>query len=218
MEHSLDLTSHWAGFSALVVFVIAYAFVMAEEFTHLRKTKPVVRAAGLIWGMIAIAYSNTPHYEMVEHEIRHSFLEYTELAFFLLVAMTYINALEERKVFDVVRFQLTSRGFSFRQLFIFTGIITFFLSPIADNLTTALVMCSVVMACGKGNTKFISIGCINIVIAANAGGAFSPFGDITTLMVWQAGIVEFFRRLECNAETPLTLLDPITHKLAILTI
>jgi Na+/H+ antiporter NhaD/arsenite permease-like protein len=106
--------------------------------------------------------------------------------------MTYINALEERKVFDVVRYHLTSRGYSFRQLFIFTGIITFFLSPIADNLTTALVMCSVVMACGKGNAKFISIGCINIVVAANAGGAYSPFGDITTLMVWQAGIVEFF--------------------------
>jgi Na+/H+ antiporter NhaD/arsenite permease-like protein len=106
--------------------------------------------------------------------------------------MTYINALEERKVFDVVRYQLTSRGFSFRQLFVFTGIITFFLSPIADNLTTALVMCSVLMACGKGNGKFISIGCINIVVAANAGGAYSPFGDITTLMVWQAGIVEFF--------------------------
>ena len=111
---------------------------------------------------------------------------------FLLVAMTYINALEERQVFNVVRYQLTSRGFSFRQLFIFTGIITFFLSPIADNLTTALVMCSVLLACGKGNTKFLSIGCINIVVAANAGGAYSPFGDITTLMVWQAGIVDFF--------------------------
>jgi Na+/H+ antiporter NhaD/arsenite permease-like protein len=48
------------------------------------------------------------------------------------------------------------------------------------------------MACGKGNSKFISLGCINIVVAANAGGAYSPFGDITTLMVWQAGIVEFF--------------------------
>ena len=53
-------------------------------------------------------------------------------------------------------------------------------------------MCSVLMACGKGNTKFISLGCINIVVSANAGGAYSPFGDITTLMVWQAGIVEFF--------------------------
>ena len=44
----------------------------------------------------------------------------------------------------------------------------------------------------KGNNKFLSLGCVNIVVAANAGGAFSPFGDITTLMVWQAGIVDFF--------------------------
>ena len=105
--------------------------------------------------------------------------------------MTYINALQERNVFDVIRFKLISRGFNFRQLFLLTGVITFFLSPIADNLTSALVMCSVLLACGKGNTKFLSLGCINIVVAANAGGAFSPFGDITTLMVWQAGIVEF---------------------------
>ena len=101
MEHSLDLTYHWAGFSALVVFVIAYAFVMAEEFTHLRKSKPVVLAAGLIWGMIAIAYSNTPHYEMVEHEIRHSFLEYTELAFFLLVATVSYTHLTLPTIFRV---------------------------------------------------------------------------------------------------------------------
>jgi Na+/H+ antiporter NhaD/arsenite permease-like protein len=105
--------------------------------------------------------------------------------------MTYINALEERNVFNFIRFKLVSRGYNFRQLFILTGVITFFLSPIADNLTTALVMCSVLLACGKGNVKFLSIGCINIVISANAGGAFSPFGDITTLMVWQAGIVDF---------------------------
>ncbi|PPR52402.1 MAG: hypothetical protein CFH16_01383, partial [Alphaproteobacteria bacterium MarineAlpha5_Bin6] len=128
----------------------------------------------------------------IEHALEHNILEFAELFLFLLVAMTYINALEERQVFNVVRYQLTSRGYSFRQLFIFTGIITFFLSPIADNLTTALVMCSVLLACGKGNTKFLSLGCINIVVAANAGGAYSPFGDITTLMVWQAGIVDFF--------------------------
>ena len=91
MEHSLDLTYHWAGFTALAIFVFAYALVMAEEFTHLRKSKPVVLAAGLIWGIVAFAYSGTPHYEMVEHEIRHSFLEYAELAFFLLVAMFWIN-------------------------------------------------------------------------------------------------------------------------------
>ena len=166
---------------------------MAEEFSHLRKSKPVIISAALIWGVIAFHFAGEKEYaHQIEHALEHNILEFSELFLFLLVAMTYINSLEERKVFDVVRFQLTSRGLSFRQLFIFTGIITFFLSPIADNLTTALVMCSVLMACGKGNSKFISIGCINIVVAANAGGAYSPFGDITTLMVWQAGIVEFF--------------------------
>ncbi len=190
---AIDLTTSYVGILSLIVFVLAYAVVMAEEFSHLRKSKPVIISAAIIWAIIAFYFSSDKSYaKEIEHALEHNILEFAELFLFLLVAMTYINAIEERKVFDVVRFQLTSRGFSFRQLFIFTGIITFFLSPIADNLTTALVMCSVVMACGKGNTKFISIGCINIVIAANAGGAFSPFGDITTLMVWQAGIVEFF--------------------------
>ena len=189
----IDLTTSYVGILSLIVFVLAYAIVMAEEFSHLRKSKPVIISAAVIWAIIAFYYAGDKEYaKKIEYALEHNILEFAELFLFLLVAMTYINALEERKVFDNVRYQLTSRGFSFRQLFIFTGIITFFLSPIADNLTTALVMCSVVMACGKGNSKFISIGCINIVVAANAGGAFSPFGDITTLMVWQAGIVEFF--------------------------
>ena len=189
----INLTTSYVGFLSLAVFFVAYAVVMAEEFSHLRKSKPVILSAAIIWGIIAFYFSGDKSYgKEIEHALEHNILEFAELLLFLLVAMTYINALEERKVFDVVRYQLTSRGFSFRQLFIFTGIITFFLSPIADNLTTALVMCSVLMACGKGNSKFISLGCINIVVSANAGGAYSPFGDITTLMVWQAGIVEFF--------------------------
>ena len=189
----INLTTSYVGILSLITFIIAYAVVMAEEFSHLRKSKPVILSAAIIWAIIAFHFSSNKDYAIeIEHALEHNILEFAELFLFLLVAMTYINSLEERKVFDVVRYQLTSRGFSFRQLFIFTGIITFFLSPIADNLTTALVMCSVLMACGKGNAKFISIGCINIVVAANAGGAYSPFGDITTLMVWQAGIVEFF--------------------------
>ena len=189
----INLTTSYVGILSLIVFIIAYAVVMAEEFSHLRKSKPVIISAALIWGIIAFHFSSNKEIaHEIEYALEHNILEFAELFLFLLVAMTYINALEERQVFNVVRYQLTSRGFSFRQLFIFTGIITFFLSPIADNLTTALVMCSVLLACGKGNTKFLSIGCINIVVAANAGGAYSPFGDITTLMFWQAGIVDFF--------------------------
>ena len=105
--------------------------------------------------------------------------------------MTYIEAMRERHVFEKLKVWLISRGFSFRQLFWLTGFLAFFISPIADNLTTALIMGAVVMAVGGSNTRFISIGFVNIVVAANAGGAFSPFGDITTLMVWQKGIVSF---------------------------
>ena len=188
----INLTASYVGILSLIIFIIAYAAVMVEEFSHLRKSKPVIISAALIWGIIAFYFSSNKEIgHEIEQALNHNILEFAELFLFLLVAMTYINALQERNVFDVIRYKLISRGFNFRQLFLLTGVITFFLSPIADNLTTALVMCSVLLACGKGNTKFLSLGCVNIVVAANAGGAFSPFGDITTLMVWQAGIVEF---------------------------
>jgi len=188
---SLDLTSHMAGYIALIVFVIAYGFVMVEEFTHLRKSKPVILAAGIIWAIIGWVYASNGLTHAAESAVRHNFLEFAELFLFLLVAMTYIESMRERLVFDKLKVWLISRGFSYRQLFWLTGIIAFFMSPIADNLTTALVMGAVVMAVGAGNARFISIGFVNIVVAANAGGAFSPFGDITTLMVWQKGLVDF---------------------------
>ena len=188
----MDLTNSGLGFTAIAIFVFAYLLVMGEEFMHLRKSKPVMIAAGLIWGMIGWYYTQHGMPELAEHAVRHNLLEYAELMLFLLVAMTYVNAMEERLVFDALRSWLINKGFGFRQLFWLTGILAFFISPVADNLTTALLMCAVVLAVGGNNTKFVTLGCINIVVAANAGGAFSPFGDITTLMVWQKGIVEFW--------------------------
>lgn len=188
----MDMTNTGVGFAALAIFAFAYLLVMGEEFIHLRKSKPVIIAAGLIWGMIGWVYTQHGMSELAEHAVRHNLLEYAELMLFLLVAMTYVNALEERLVFDSLRSWLVNKGFGFRTLFWLTGILSFFISPIADNLTTALLMCAVVLAVGGNNTKFVSLACINIVVAANAGGAFSPFGDITTLMVWQKGIVDFF--------------------------
>jgi NhaD family Na+/H+ antiporter len=188
----IDLTGHWIGIFAIVVFVIAYLLVMAEEYTNLRKSKPVIIAAGIIWGVLGYYYANHGIPEVAEHAVRNNLLEYAELLLFLLVAMTYINAMEERGVFDKLRAWLIDKGFSFRQLFWMTGILAFLISPVADNLTTALLMCAVVMAVGGDNNRFIGLACINIVVAANAGGAFSPFGDITTLMVWQKGVVQFW--------------------------
>ncbi len=192
VHEPVDLTNTGIGFTAIAIFVFAYMLVMGEEFMHLRKSKPVMIAAGLIWGMLGYYYTQHGMPELAEHAVRHNLLEYAELMLFLLVAMTYVNAMEERQVFDALRSWLINKGFGFRQLFWLTGILAFFISPIADNLTTALLMCAVVLAVGGDNTKFVTIACINIVVAANAGGAFSPFGDITTLMVWQKGIVDFW--------------------------
>jgi NhaD family Na+/H+ antiporter len=190
-EETLNLTRHWGGYVALFVFFLAYVFVMLEEVTHMRKSKPVMLAAGIIWGVIGLIYAMNGIDHVAEVAIRHNILEYAELFLFLLVAMTFINAMDERQVFEVLRVKLVNAGYSFKKLFWITGLLAFFISPIADNLTTALLMCAVVMAIGKEDTKFVGLACINIVVAANAGGAFSPFGDITTLMVWQKGIVQF---------------------------
>jgi NhaD family Na+/H+ antiporter len=188
----MDMTSSGVGLFAIAIFLIAYLLVMAEEFTHLRKSKPVILAAGIIWGAIAWVAAQHGLSVEAEHAVRHNLLEYAELMLFLLVAMTYINAMEERRVFDTLRAWLIRSGFGFRSLFWITGTLAFFISPIADNLTTALLMCAVVLAVGGDNSRFVTLACINIVVGANAGGAFSPFGDITTLMVWQKGVIHFW--------------------------
>lgn len=185
----LDLTTSLIGFICIAIFVVAYVLVMGEEKLHMRKSKPVLVAAGLIWILIGSVYVSRDIPDVTEAAFRHNLLEFAELMLFLLVAMTYINALEERRLFDALRAWMIRKGFSYQNLFWITGFLAFFISPIADNLTTALLMCAVVMKVAEGDKRFINLSCVNIVIAANAGGAFSPFGDITTLMVWQAGLV-----------------------------
>jgi Na+/H+ antiporter NhaD/arsenite permease-like protein len=190
-EGTLELAEHWVGIVALLLFALAYVLVIMEEFTHLRKSKPVLLAAGLIWALVAYEYASQNLVHAAEAAVEVFLMEFVELFLFLLVAMTYVNAMSERNVFEALRSWLVNKQYGYRRLFWTTGLITFFLSPIIDNLTAALVMCAVALAVGKNNRRFAALSCINIVVAANAGGAFSPFGDITTLMVWQSGLVEF---------------------------
>lgn len=190
---NLGLTGTERGIYTVLIFLVAYGFVMAEEFTHLRKSKPVIFAAAVIWAHVAVLANEAgvPG-EQLHAAFEHDLKEYAELMLFLLVAMTYINSMAERNVFEALRSWMIRKQFGYKQLFWITGIITFFLSAVADNLTSALLVGAVVMAVGADNEKFVSVGFVNLVIAANAGGAFCPFGDITTLMVWQAGYAEFF--------------------------
>jgi Na+/H+ antiporter NhaD/arsenite permease-like protein len=187
----LNFTDHWTGSVAVAVFLAAYVLVIVEENLDLRKSKPVMVAAGAIWILTAIAYASQHQSHVVAGILRHNLLEYAELLLFLLSAMTFINTMSERNIFEALRTRLVALGWSLRAVFWLTGMLAFFISPVADNLTTALVMGAVVMAMGAGNGRFIAAACINVVVAANAGGTFSPFGDITTLMVWQKGVVHF---------------------------
>jgi Na+/H+ antiporter NhaD/arsenite permease-like protein len=185
------MTTSWVGYLSLITFVLGYSLVVVEEKIHMRKSKPVIFAGCFMWLLIGIYEFQHGHGNNEAHDyVKHLIAEIGELFFFLLAAMTYINTLAERNVFNSLRSWLLRKGLGFRSLFWATGTITFFLSPMADNLTSALLMSTVALAVSGGNSKFIVLAFINIVVAANAGGAWSPFGDITTLMVWTSGKVE----------------------------
>ena len=186
-----SLMNSWAGPAILAVLVISYVFVIFERSLDLRKSKPVLLGAGIIWLIIGLATYGTAGAEPAALHLKHAIADYSEILLFLMVAMSYINILEERRVFSALNAALERGGWTWRSLFWLTGTLAFFISPVADNMTTALLMGAVVLAVGGSNRNFIILSCINIVVAANAGGAFSPFGDITTLMVWVAGKVAF---------------------------
>jgi Na+/H+ antiporter NhaD/arsenite permease-like protein len=186
------LTAEPIGWFVLALFVLAYIAVVMEERINIAKSKPVMLAAAVIWGALAW-WTNIPGQadSAARAAFEAMFLEYAEIFFFLVVAMTYVTAMGERGVFEALRGYLLKRRLSYRQLFWVTGALAFVMSPFIDNLTTALVMSAVVLAVGAGNARFVTLAMINLVVAANAGGAWSAFGDITTLMVWQAHKVDF---------------------------
>lgn len=187
----LDLTDRWVGVAGVATFFTAYIFAMFEDATMLRKSKPMVFAASLIWVFIAAIYASNGMGEISGQVFRQSLEAYAELFLFILVSMTYLNAMEQRDVFESLRIWLLSKGFGYRRLFWITGVQSFLLSSVCNNLTTALLMGTVIVALGRDNKRFISTACVNVVVATNAGGSFSPFGDITTLLVWQKGVVPF---------------------------
>ncbi|NPA55620.1 MAG: sodium:proton antiporter [Epsilonproteobacteria bacterium] len=191
MEHAIEainMTHSVFGWIVFGIFVFGYFFIASEEKYRINKAKPALFIGTLMFvligGYYAInGYDTTP----VHHELEKLILEIAEIFFFLFVAMTFIETMIERNVFEVLKYKLVSKGYSYKKLFWLTGLLAFFISPVADNLTTALILSTVLYTIDKEKMDFLVPGAINIVVAANAGGAWSPFGDITTLMAWTAG-------------------------------
>ena len=179
--------SSWLGITSLAIFICAYIVIALEEKLHINKSKPALFAGTSIFILIGINnYLNEVDPQLLNDAITHLVMEIVSIFFFLYVAMTYIEVLIERGVFSRLKSVLVVRGYNYRELFWITGALAFFISPIADNLTTALILSTVLITIEQNRRDFLIPSAINIVVAANAGGAWSPFGDITTLMVWTA--------------------------------
>jgi len=191
-SQSLDLTRHWAGYFSLLAMALAYVAAMLEEGTYLRKSKPMLMGAVLVWFAIALAYRlQRGDAHGVAESFQSNLLAFIELMLFIMVSMAYLNTMEDMRVFEALRNRLLASQFGYRKLFWITGLLVFALSSVVNGLTTGLLMGAVVMAVGKDNPRFVSLACINIVVAANAGGTFCPLGGISTLFVWQKGMLEF---------------------------
>ena len=186
-----DLIHHWAGYFSLAVLLVAYVSAMLEDITMLRKSKSMVLGGTLVWFAILLAYRQHGDVHPAVEAFKSNLQSYMELLLFIMASMTYLNAMEDMHVFDALRNWLVGARFGYRKLFWITGTLVFFLSTIINGLTAGLLMGAVVLAVGKGNPRFISLACINIVVATNAGGSLSPLGGISTLFVWQKGLVGF---------------------------
>ncbi len=184
---AVDLTSSWVGILCLVIFVVGYYLIATEESYHMNKAKPALFIGTFMFMLIGFYYAIN-HMSMLylHEELGKLILEISEIFFFLFVAMTYIETMIERNVFEVLKYKLISRGYTYKKIYWITGLLAFFISPVADNLTTALILSTVLVTIDREHKEFLVPGAINIVVAANAGGAWSPFGDITTLMAWTA--------------------------------
>jgi Na+/H+ antiporter NhaD/arsenite permease-like protein len=167
----------------IVVFVLAYVAIALEEPLKTNKSAAALIGAGVLWTIYALA-TGIP--EMVDEELNESLVDTAQIAFFLLGAMTIVEVIDAHDGFDVITSRLRARTLS--SLMLFICIVTFFLSAILDNLTTTIVMISLCKRLlQERSDRLLFAGMI--VISANAGGAWSPMGDVTTTMLWIGGQV-----------------------------
>lgn len=165
----------------MIAFVIGYTAIAFEHPLKLNKAASALITGVLCWTLYVLQ-SNSPH--TVTEELLHHLGEIASILFFLLGAMTIVELIDSYNGFDIITQKITTTSKP-KLLFIITAI-TFFLSALLDNLTTAIVMTSL---CSKllneKEDRFWFAGMV--VIAANAGGAWSPLGDVTTTMLWIGG-------------------------------
>ena len=165
----------------LVIFVLCYAAIALEHPLKVNKSASALLGAGLLWTVYALSAGNP---DAVAQELGESLLGTAQIVFFLIGAMTIVEVVDAHNGFAVITERIRTTRLS--SLMWLVGFVTFFLSAILDNLTTAIVMVSLMKRLlDKREDRLLFAGII--VIAANAGGAWTPIGDVTTTMLWIGG-------------------------------
>ena len=174
----------------ILTFVMGYACIIAEEMIKINKAAIALLTGVLCWTIYILSNHNA---QVVENQLVVKFSEAAELLFFLLGAMALVEVIDAHDGFDIIISRLTTRRKASFLLLI--TVFTFFLSAILDNLTTTIVMVSFVRKLiGDREERLRLVGMI--IIAANAGGAWSPMGDVTTTMLWIGGQVTAWELLK----------------------
>ena len=165
----------------VIVFVLAYAAIALEHPLKINKSASALLGAGLLWTIYAVATGDAGH---VGSELGESLMGTAQIVFFLMGAMTIVEVVDAHNGFEVITSRIRTQKLS--TLMWLVGFVTFFLSAILDNLTTTIVMVSLMKKLlDRRDDRLFFAGII--IIAANAGGAWTPIGDVTTTMLWIGG-------------------------------
>lgn len=165
----------------IVIFVVAYAAIALEHPLKINKAASALICAGLLWTIYAASVGDA---QLLGEQLGESLMTTAQIVFFLMGAMTIVEVVDAHDGFEVITSRIRTQKLT--TLLWLVGFVTFFLSAILDNLTTAIVMVSLMRKLlDKHDDRLLFAGII--VIAANSGGAWSPMGDVTTTMLWIGG-------------------------------
>jgi Na+/H+ antiporter NhaD/arsenite permease-like protein len=167
----------------IITFIISYSLIAFEHVVNINKAAIALFSGVLSW-IFVMWFSSEPH--LLNEALMHHVSEISGILFFLMGAMTIVELIDAHNGFDVITHQLTKvKPISLLWLI---AIVTFILSAVLDNLTTTILIVSLLSKLlPEGKIRLLFAGMV--VIAANAGGAFSPIGDVTTTMLWIGGQV-----------------------------
>jgi Na+/H+ antiporter NhaD/arsenite permease-like protein len=165
-----------------LVFIVGYFAIASEQVIRLNKAASALLTGVLCWTI----YTATAGHEHAVGSLMHHLGDISGILFFLLGAMTIVELIDAHDGFDVITSRITT--LSRKRMLVIIAVVSFFLSAVLDNLTTAIVMMSLVRKLVREKEDRMYYGGM-VIIAANAGGAFSPIGDVTTTMLWVNGQV-----------------------------